>query len=166
MNNHPILFNQKNFVMKTNSKKLGTALFVAASVLLFSFSTNKGGDSFEILLNGKRVVQQYVYMMKGLPQVSVSLNSPDDRLDVYYTHCGVTGKERYLTILNERNRALKVWKYNDATNGNAAMVLKLKDIAALEKNGEGLFLSYSSKELPGGRTLAHLDVNSGGITKK
>jgi hypothetical protein len=155
--------------MKPNSKLIAVkSLLILFSAALFSFSVKKGGDSFEVWLNGKRVLQQYVHVAKGVQTLHLTQTSDNDKLDIYYSHCGQTGKSRYITIKDEKNRPLKVWKFNDATGNNVAMSFKLKDLLSLKKNKtDKLNLFYSSSQLPDGRLLATIDSgNETGIARK
>jgi hypothetical protein len=144
------------------------SLFVLFCAGLFSFTSNFGGDSFEVWLNGKRVLQQYVHLSKGVQTLQLANASENDRLEIYYRHCGQTGTNRYITVQDEKNRPLKVWKFTNATEKNVAMSFKLKDILALKKNkSDKLNLVYSSTELPKGRLLATIVPEDGtGIARK
>jgi hypothetical protein len=134
---------------------------------LFSFSAKRGGDSFEIVLNGKRVLQQFVYVSKGVQTIQLTPTSDNDKLDIYYNHCGQVGKNRYITIKDDKDQPLKVWKIADAVDKNGAMSFKLKDILSLRKNKtDKLNLFYSSRELPSGRTLATIAGEETGIARK
>ena len=154
--------------MKSHSKLIVTkSLLVLVCAMLFSFSSKRGGDSFEIVLNGKRVLQQFVYASKGVQTIQLTQTSDNDKLDIYYSHCGQVGKNRYITIKNEKDQAIKVWKLADAAGKNGAMSFKLKDILSLRKNKtDKLNLFYSSSELPAGRTLATIAGEETGIARK
>jgi hypothetical protein len=155
--------------MKPNSKLNAVrSLLILFSLTLFSFSAKKGGDSFEVWLNGKKVLQQYVHVAKDAQTLHLTQTSDNDRLDIYYSHCGQTGKSRYITIKDEKNRPLKVWKFSDASDNNIAMSFKLKDLLSLKKNKtDKLNLFYSSSQLPDGRLLAIIDSgNETGIARK
>ena len=154
--------------MKLNSKLIAVTSLLLFSATLFSFSSKPGGDSFEVWLNGKRMFQQYVHVAKTVQTLQLAQASENDKLDIYYSHCGQTGKGRYITIKDENNRPLKVWKFADATGGNVAMSFKLKDILSLKKNKtDKLNLFYSSLELPNGRLLATIVAeNEKGIARK
>ena len=143
-------------------------LLIAGCLAMFSFSSKRGGDSFEIWLNGKIVLKQFVLVSKGIQTLQLNGASENDRLDVYYSHCGQTGKSRYITIQDERGHALKVWKFADAIGQNGAMAFKVKDILRLKKNkGSKLSLFYSSNELPNGRLLATIvSENENGIAAR
>jgi len=154
--------------MKSYNKLFAVkSLLLLLCVTLFSFSTKKGGDSFEILLNGKRVLQQFVYASKGVQTIQLAQTSDNDKLDIYYHHCGQVGKSRYITIKDEKDQPIKVWKIADAVDKDGAMSFKLKDILSLRKNKtEKLNLFYSSSELPSGRTLATIAGEETGIARK
>ena len=137
------------------------SLFLVASTALFSFSSPKGGDSFEIYLNGKLLVQQALHVDKTVKNLELAYSSPNDKLDIYYSHCGQTGKSRYITIRDEKDHALKVWQFPDTEDKRAAMTIMLKDIPGLQKNSlSKINLFYSSKELPSGRLLASISTGS------
>jgi len=143
------------------------SLLVLLCATLFSFSVKKGGDSFEIVLNGKRVLQQFVYASKGIQTIQLTPMSDNDKLDIYYNHCGQVGKNRYITIKNEKDQPLKVWKFADAIDKDGAMSFKLKDILSLRQNKtDKLNVFYNSAELPAGRTLAVIAGEETGIARK
>ncbi len=154
--------------MKSHSKLIvAKSLLILVCATLFSFSSKKGGDSFEIVLNGKRVLQQFVYASKGVQTIQLTATSDNDKLDIYYNHCGQVGKNRYITIKNEKDQPIKVWKFADAVDKNGAMSFKLKDILSLRKNKtDKLNLFYNSSELPAGRTLATIAGDETGIARK
>ena len=154
--------------MKPHNKLIVVKSFLLLfCITLFSFSTTTGGDSFEIILNGKRVLQQFVYASKGVQTIQLTPTSDNDKLDIYYSHCGQVGKNRYITIKNEKDQPIKVWKVADATDKNGMMSFKLKDILSLRTNKtDKLNLLYSSSELPAGRTLATIAGEETGIARK
>jgi len=154
--------------MKSHSKLIVVkSLLLLACGTLFSFSPKAGGDSFEIVLNGKRVLQQFVYASKGVQTIQLTPTSENDKLDIYYNHCGQVGKSRYITIKNEKDQAIKVWKFADAADKEGAMSIKLNDVLSLRKSKtDKLNLFYTSSELPGGRTLATIAGEETGVARK
>ena len=154
--------------MKSQSKLIAVKfLLLLVCGTMFSFSPKAGGDSFEIILNGKRVLQQFVYVSKGIQTIQLTPTSDNDKLDIYYNHCGQVGKNRYITAKDEKDQPLKVWKFAEAADQRGAMSLKLKDLLSLKKNKtDKLNLFYSSKELPNGRTLATIAGDETGIARK
>jgi hypothetical protein len=139
---------------KSKNRFVVTLLFVALSSLLFSFSTPMGGDSFEIYVNNKLVLQQYVTQMKSVQNLNWSQSNVNDEVTIYYSHCGKTGKNRSITIRDAQNKILKKWQFADAGESNKFMSCKMKDILGLQKSGNSLYIYYSSNELPHGRLLA------------
>ena len=154
--------------MKPHSKLVvAKSLLILICATLFSFSSKKGGDSFEIVLNGKRVLQQFVYASKSVQTIQLTQTSDNDKLDIYYNHCGQVGKNRLVTIKNEKDESIKAWKFADAVDKNGVMSFKLKDILSLRKNKtDKLNLFYSSSELPARRTLATIAGDETGIARK
>jgi hypothetical protein len=137
------------------------SLLVIVCIGLFSFSNNRGGDSFEIWLNGKMMLEQFVHVSSAVQTLHLNAASVNDKLDIYYRHCGQVGTNRYITIKDESGRPLKVWKFADSNGNNAAMSIKLKDISGLKKSKDTkLNVFYSSNELPKGRELATVDVSN------
>ena len=147
--------------MKPNSRLMVRSLLVIFCVGLFSFSDNRGGDSFEIWLNGKMMLQQFVYVSSAVQTLHLNAASANDKLDIFYRHCGQVGTDRYITIKDENDRQLKVWKFADSKGNNPAMSIKLKDISSLKKSKDSkLNIFYSSNELPKGKVLATLAVSN------
>lgn len=147
--------------MKLNKNLIAVkSLLLVLCFGLLSFASKRGGDSFEIWLNGKRLIQQFVHVSNGVQTLQLTPTSENEKLDIYYRHCGQTGTNRYITIKDESDHALKVWKFTDANGSDAAMSIKVKDILSLKKNKNSkLNIFYSSAELPKGRELASLALS-------
>ena len=143
-----------------------SALLAGFCMLIFSFSGKKaGGDSFQIYVDGKLLVDQHVAAAKGASSLHLNQLSSKQKIDVYYSHCGKTGKNRTISIKNDQNKLLKEWKFTDV-EGKSPMTCQVKDILALQKNKSGkLHLYYTAKELPGGHLLAVIDNNGEKTTK-
>ncbi len=128
---------------------------------LFSFSPKPGGEGFEIYLNNKAVIQQYGNEMNTVKSLNLNQSLSNDQLTIKYHHCGKVGKNRVVTIKDGQNKVLKEFRYADVATPVAAMALNVKDIVSLGKsNKNSLKLSYSSSELPDGRTLATISVTA------
>jgi hypothetical protein len=134
-------------------------LLMALGILTNSFVRPAGGDSFRILLNGKMVMQHYVGHNKDVQELSLGAGKPADLLEVYYSHCGVQGKGRSISLRNGSNEVVKEWRFKD-TEARTPMVFKAEEIRAIGKNGKakGLKLYYSSQELPKGFLLANISL--------
>jgi len=143
--------------MKTFKRSVLAVTFLSAlSVLLFSFSTKMGGDSFEIYVNGKMVVQHYVAVTKGVENLELGRSFSSGTIDVYYSHCGRIGTGRSITIRNSQNQVLKQWQFANAQT-KSPMTCQIREILALQKSKDAkLNLYYSSKELPEGRLLVSI----------
>ena len=153
-------------------KTIKSSVAIVSSLLLlsfalFSFSSRKGGEGFEIYLNKKLVLQQYGSQLTNVKSIQLDPGSANDELTVKYHHCGQAGKNRSITIKDGQNKILKEWHFADVSTGDASMTCKVKDITGLKK-GNGtitLNLYYSSSELPKGRQLASLVVASPNMAK-
>ncbi|MBD0277985.1 MAG: hypothetical protein ICV81_08490 [Flavisolibacter sp.] len=139
------------------------ALPVLCTVLC-SFSGNSGGDVFEIYLNGKQVLQQFVYMDKSAKTLQLQTSGDNDKIEVFYSHCGVMGKNRVLTLRNEKNELIKELKFRDVNNNRSLMGFYRRDVT--NNINTGLNLYYSSKELPAGKLLATIHWNEQKVIAK
>jgi hypothetical protein len=144
----------KKFKMSTRLLK-ASLLIVFAGLLLFA--TNRGGDSFEIYLNGQRLVQAYVYQNPPVQTLQMTSVSAGDELKIFYNHCGRSGTDRYVYLKDDQDRIVKRWHFPDAS-GKSGMACPLSDIVSISNRArnKNLNLFYSSKELPDGRLLAAL----------
>ena len=152
-------------------KAITIMALVATSIIFSSFSANKGGEGFEIFLNNKLVLQQFGSQMNTVKSIQLPQRFSDDQLVIKYHHCGQVGKNRSITIKDEKNKILKEWKFANMSSANlsisdAAMACKVKDILSLQKSNPGkLNLYYSSNELPAGRLLATIIPGEVAMTK-
>jgi hypothetical protein len=119
---------------------------------LSSFSTASGGDLFTIYLNGRQMHRQFIHIDQSVKTLQLQSFNDNDKIEVLYSHCGNTGKNRVLTLRNEKNELIKEIKFTNSYNKNTLMGFCRKDIGKV-MNGE-LNLWYSSIELPGGKLLA------------
>lgn len=107
---------------------------------------------FAIYLNGKQVHQQFIHIDKSVKTLTFGSLLDNDMIEVFYSHCGQTGKSRVLTFRDEKNNLLKKISFGDGENNGSRMKFYRKDIAATKEGKVNLF--YSSAELPEGRLLA------------
>lgn len=136
---------------------------VAFSMLLFSFTTKKGGDSFTVYLNDKLLVQQYVLAKKPIETIALTAAHSGQMLSVHYSHCGKIGTGRTLSIKNSANKILKQWQFENVNDGQVpTMSIPVKEILALQngKSNSPANLYYASNELPEGRLLTTLDFRN------
>lgn len=145
-----------------NQKRLAVALLTMAilSVTLFSFSFLPGGDHFEVYLNKKLVFQQFVSQPASLKSVALDESNINDRVGVFYSHCGKIGNKRTLAIKDGKN-TVKLWRFSDV-GGHKFMSIGAKDILSFQNKNANrtLNLYYSSEQLPEGRLLASIILNS------
>ena len=132
---------------------------VGICAMLFSFSTPWGGEGFQIFLNNKVVLQQFGDDMNTVKTLNLAQASPNDEISVRYHHCGKVGKNRIITVKDEKDKVLKQWKFSNSSEVLDPMTCKVKDILGL-KNSKGsiLKLYYSSSELTKERQLAAIKV--------
>jgi hypothetical protein len=145
--------------MQTINKKssLAAALLLTLCVTLVSFSGRPGGqDKFEIYLNHKLILEQYVSQTMTPKYLTLHQSNYNDQIDIFYNHCGKIGKQRRIVIKDEQDRILKKRDFADASFNDGNMNWKVKDIMDLQKdrNLTKLNLYYSSAEIPAGRLLA------------
>ena len=157
----------KQFISKSLAAKYLALL--AIITVLFSFSSPFGADSYEIYLDNKMVIKQYVNLKEPVKLLELDKNIADQQLDVFYSHCGKTGTKRSITI-KDGNTILKQWSYPDGGNVNTRMTCKVKDLLSLQKtnNPARVDLIYLSQEIPEGRTLTTLvlENNSSASAKR
>jgi len=139
---------------------------LATCAMLLSFSTGSGGEGFEIYLNNKVVLQQFGSNMNTVKTLKLDQATANDEISVKYYHCGKVGKNRIITIKDEQEKALKQWKFSDASDVANGMTCKVKDILGLKIGKSSLLkLYYSSSELPKERQLASISVATKNIAK-
>lgn len=143
--------------MKSVIGKTLTLVILAAT--LFSFTSNYGGEGFEISLNGKVLLQQFGINMDVIKTLQLNSASPGDQLSIRYYHCGKAGKNRIVTIRDGQNKIVKEWHFKDAQSPVSDMSCPVKDLLSLKKESNQILkLYYSSSELPTGRQLAAVSL--------
>jgi hypothetical protein len=139
---------------------------VALCTLLFSFSKIIGAHSFQVFLDSKLVLDQYVNLKSDVPSVLLDPADNHSQLIVKYSECGRTVTSRTITIKDEKNQVLKDWRFEGVTAGyKDPMTFAIKDITVLKQKGSNtLKLFYSSKEFPEGQQIASLVIADGAKT--
>jgi hypothetical protein len=152
---------KRTFFSHLQAKVLTLAtLFVTA----LGFSATAGGDSYEIYLNNKLIVRQFLHEPIDLKNLSLDKANANDQLVIYYSHCGQTGKNRSITIKDNNGSILKEWKFADAA-GRSGMTISVKELLQLQKKGNGqLTMVYASKELPKGQALTSVKLDNKSTT--
>ena len=127
-------------------------LMLCLGAASFSFTATKGGDVVEIYLNGKQVHQEFVHVDKTAKTLHLTSINENDKIEVLYSHCGLTGKSRVLTLKNEKNELIKELKFPDVNAKRSLMGFYRKDLP--KNKSSKLNLYYSSKEIPAAKLLA------------
>jgi hypothetical protein len=142
--------------MQMINRKFPAAALLGICAMLFSFSSLPGADKFEIYLNNKLILEQYVSSTAGPKYLTLHRTNYNDKIDVFYNHCGHSGKNRTILLKDSDNKVIKKWEFADAATGNNNMSWKVKEIMDLQngKDRSTLRLFYQSKEIPEGRLLA------------
>jgi hypothetical protein len=92
-------------------RSLSALLLIIIVALLSSFLIRPGGDHFQVYLNNKLVIEEHIYgRTKNVP---LKLTESTGELKVDYSHCGVTGTARTLSLKDENNKVLQEWKFID-----------------------------------------------------
>jgi len=129
--------------------------FLLLSTSLFSFKAPLGGEGYHILINNKLIMEHYGSDL-NVKTLNLKQYPADATVTIKYFHCGKQGKNRSVTVKDENNTVIKVWKFADASDLNSGISCSVKEILALQKAHEHLNLFYASSELPKGRILAKL----------
>ena len=147
---------------KITNKMAMTSLVAIVCATVFSFTRIAGGDSFQVYLNGKLVLDKALYKNKDIQNLEFVQASLNDKVEICYSHCGRTGTSRSITAKDEKQKVLKTWRFADAGKN---MVIQLNDLHDLQTNNKAnkIGLYYSSKELPSGQELASVSVSNKSI---
>ena len=155
--------------MSTHSSKL--KLVLALFAILFSgvaFKANAGLDSYEIFLNNKLILKQYVNQALSLESLGLDQSNINDQLVVYYSQCNAPdklGKGRSISVRDSKGNTVKKWNFADAKNGNAGMVIPVKELLPLGKKTPLSKLSlFYAAEGQRGQLLANFHFGSKSTT--
>lgn len=130
--------------MKTNWS-LGISLVVLCT-FLSSFITLPGADSFEVYLDNELLMKDYVYRERSIKPIRLDKNS-NATLTVSYSHCGITGSSRSLTLLDDQKKLIREWTFaNVDAKVKDPMPVSVKELVTAS-NGKPVSLYYKSQEL-------------------
>ena len=143
-------------------KQIKSLLLIALVTVAMPLVERDGGESFEIYLNNKLLVRQHVSQSFSFQNLNLSAANANDKIVVYYNHCGMPGKARTIAIQNADGKVLKTYTFGDAATAKEGMIIPVKDLLALEKNNKGVQLAihYKATELPKGLTLTALKLSA------
>lgn len=134
--------------------------FATLFSLLSGFTPNLGLDSFEVYLNDKLVLQQYVNQPESQRQLELEGALPEDQLQITYRHCTTkgSGSDRVIQLKDQKGEVLKAWHFDNDPASNTVMSLSVGGLLKLAKAypDARLRLYYTAKELPEGMLLAAL----------
>ena len=150
----------------TNFKTIATAITILV-ITLGTFTARAGGvDSYEIYLNNKLLLKQFVTQPLTLNSLQLNKSNLNDELVIYYSHCGTTGKGRKITIRDEKGNTVREWKFANVSGSNTGMKLAVKELLQLEKQyaKNQLSIFYTSEQLPQGRMLTGVRFTDKGTT--
>jgi hypothetical protein len=148
-------------MQKKNVQLLIGRMFAAVifSVSLFSFSSPAGADHFQIYIDKKLVLDQFVHLSTGVKVINLQPANYQSQLDVYYNHCGEMGKARTIVLKDQQDKVIKTLKFKD---GNKFMSCSVSDFIDLKKknNFPRIYLYYAAEQMPEPRLLANIVVNT------
>lgn len=143
--------------MKQKLQLLTYSLLLSSAFFLQAFTNKPGGDYFSVSLNSKLITEQYLTQKNALASLSLSGANANDQLFVQYKHCGVAGKERVITLKDEKGNGLKQWKF--ANVSSTIMQIPVREIWQATGKVQNATLYYSSKELTNTCLLTSVKLN-------
>ena len=128
-----------------------------ACLLLASFATLPGTDTFEVFLDNELIMKEAAFG-KREPKVITLEKTSTATMTVSYNHCGITGSTRTLSLLDDQRNVLKEWKFADVNPSvKDPMPLPVKEIAAVA-SGKNATLFYKSRELDNAVMIASVKM--------
>ena len=148
-------------------------LFAFFSLLLCgtAFTAKAGLDSYEIYLNNKLILKQYVNQPLTLASLGLDESNSNDRLVIYYSQCNTPdkiGKGRTISVRDAKGNTIQKWDFKDAKKNQTGMVIAVKELLALEKKMplSKLSLYYTAEGHPTGQLLANFHFENKNTTYK
>ncbi|GAA0880517.1 hypothetical protein GCM10009119_34870 [Algoriphagus jejuensis] len=150
--------------MKTMKVKIALCSALLAIVLglvTMSFSPRLGLDGYEIYLNDKLIMKQYINQPLNLRTLQLDKAAPEDMLWIKYNHCTIksgSGSERVIVLKDMKGHELKQWKFANSPSENKPMKVSVAELRQLEKEhaDHQVSMYYKSKELADAELLAYL----------
>lgn len=143
--------------------KIVIAYSIVGIILCFAamaFTPKRGLDSYEIYLNEKLIMKQFVNQALDLRILQLEKAQDQDELSIRYVHCNIkgAGSSRTLVLKDEQGHVLRQWNFNNTSGLNNPMKLKVGELLQFGKdhNDHRISLIYKSNELPGSELLAFL----------
>jgi hypothetical protein len=143
---------------KISQHSWATAMLVVLCAVLSSFAL-PGAHSFQLYVDSKMVVDQYVSRNFTIPKVALDPAEHNNEIILKYSECGRTVSGRTLTLKDEQDKTLKEWHFDGTTSGyKDPMILSVKDIVALKTGKGAMKLFYSSNDFKEGQQVAYLII--------
>jgi hypothetical protein len=146
-------------------------LLAVFSILLCgtAFKAKAGLDSYEIYLNSKLILKQYVNQPLNLESLGLDQSNINDRLVIHYSQCNAPdklGKGRSISVKDGSGNTIKKWSFADAKDGQTGMVIPVKELLQLEKKTplSKLSLYYTAEGHATGQLLANFHFGSKSTT--
>ena len=146
-------------MLRTYLKQNLIVLLLSSFCCLSAFKAKAGLDSYEIYLNDKLLIKQYVNEPLNLDNLGLDASNVNDRLVIHYSQCNVPnkiGKNRSIIVKDENGNIIKKWNFADAKESNTAMIIPVKELLQLEtKSLSKLSLFYTAEGHATGQLLAN-----------
>ena len=146
--------------MQSRNQRRMIVAFISMMLSSLTFlSFRPGGDHYEVYLNKKLVFTQIVSQPGSIKSLALDQRNVNDQVDVYYSHCGKLGTSRTIAIKDGKN-VLKQWRFSD--DSGKFMSVGAREILAFQsKNTDRkLNLYYSSEQMPDGKLLASIVLDT------
>jgi hypothetical protein len=157
--------------MKLFSKQ-NQVLALFSLVFFCAAATAKAGlDSYEIYLNEKLILKQYVNEPLKLASLQLSQANINDRIVINYSQCNMPdkiGRGRSISVKDANGKTVKVWKFANASGKKVGMVIPVKELLALNNlvSGKDLAFYYAADGLTQGQMLAHFQLANKPVSYK
>jgi hypothetical protein len=134
-----------------------------------AFKAKAGLDSYEIYLNNKLILKQYVNQPLTLESLGLDQSNINDRLVIHYSQCNAPdklGKGRSISVKDASGNTIKKWNFADAKSGQTGMVVPVRELLQLEKKTplSKLSLYYSAEGHATGQLLANFHFGNKSTT--
>jgi hypothetical protein len=142
--------------------------FLGILVFGTAFTAKAGLDSYEIYLNNKLILKQYVNQPLSLESLQLTEANSNDKLVINYSQCNMPdkiGKGRSILVKDAKGNILKEWKFANAKSGRTSMEIAIKELLALDKKAFRSELTlYYKAEQHSGQALTHFRLGTKATT--
>ena len=127
--------------------RLSLLLAVIGGIWIFSsFTPTRGGEGFEIFLDGKQIVRQFGNEGQKVQQVNLSSWPRGKELKIKYYHCGQPTQERQIRLRTRQNETLRTWRFANEKQAGSPMSIGIAELQTFRtsRGGNSWILSYQS----------------------